>query len=230
MNWKTRTALQLWRLNFSILVLPSGLLLHFHLEFDDTRRTSPSPGLILNKTFDLISLCLLYPFLTVLQTVLYYAQVNISFFFTIAQACCAVLQSWVSRKFMTGWYAFLKNWTKLVVKLMDYLLYMHDILFSYVCSVVLFPVAVTFFITWWFIQFVDGFFSPLYAKLGIDIFGNCCTHTSNLLFIVTVNLQKDCIWISYISLRIFCWHVIHIVGSLIYPCGYSVDMYETDHP
>jgi len=104
-------------------------ILHFHLEFDDTCQTSPSPGLILNKTLDLISLRLLYPFLTVLQTVLYYAQVNISFFFTIAQACCAVLQSWVSRKFMTGWYAFLKNWTKLVVKLMDYLLYMHDILF-----------------------------------------------------------------------------------------------------
>jgi len=84
-------------------------ILHFHLEFDDTCQTSPSPGLILNKTLDLISLRLLYPFLTVLQTVLYYAQVNISIFFTIAQACCAVLQSWVSRKFMTGWYAFLKN-------------------------------------------------------------------------------------------------------------------------
>jgi len=39
------------------------------------------------------------------------------------------------------------------------------------CSVVLFPVAVTFFVTWWFIQFVDGFFSPLYERLGIDIFG-----------------------------------------------------------
>ena len=39
-------------------------------------------------------------------------------------------------------------------------------------SVVLFPVAFTFFITWWFVQFVDGFFSPLYAKLGINIFGN----------------------------------------------------------
>lgn len=38
-------------------------------------------------------------------------------------------------------------------------------------SVVLFPVAVTFFITWWFIQFVDGFFSPIYERLGIDIFG-----------------------------------------------------------
>nr|CAD1817974.1 unnamed protein product [Ananas comosus var. bracteatus] len=56
------------------------------------------------------------------------------------KACCAVLQSWFSRKFMTG-------------------------------CVVLFPVAVTFFLTWWFVQFVDGFFSPLYAKLGVDIFG-----------------------------------------------------------
>lgn len=47
-----------------------------------------------------------------------------------------------------------------------------SLLFSSIaCSVVLFPVAVTFFVTWWFIQFVDGFFSPLYAQLGIDIFG-----------------------------------------------------------
>ncbi|KAG5019388.1 hypothetical protein AAZX31_06G141900 [Glycine max] len=56
------------------------------------------------------------------------------------RACCFVLQSWVSKKFMTG-------------------------------CVVLFPVAVTFFITWWFIQFVDGFFSPIYSRLGIDVFG-----------------------------------------------------------
>ncbi|KAE9449857.1 hypothetical protein C3L33_18246, partial [Rhododendron williamsianum] len=56
------------------------------------------------------------------------------------KACCYVLQSWVSKKFMTG-------------------------------CIVLFPVAVTFFVTWWFIEFVDGFFSPLYEQLGIDIFG-----------------------------------------------------------
>ncbi|KAF3574038.1 hypothetical protein F2Q69_00058786 [Brassica cretica] len=55
------------------------------------------------------------------------------------KACYAVLQSWVSKKFMTGF-------------------------------VVLFPVAVTFLITWWFIQFVDGFFSPIYESLGVDIF------------------------------------------------------------
>lgn len=56
------------------------------------------------------------------------------------KACCFILQSWVSKKFMTG-------------------------------CIVLFPVAVTFFVTWWFIQFVDGFFSPLYDQLGFDIFG-----------------------------------------------------------
>lgn len=39
------------------------------------------------------------------------------------------------------------------------------------CSVILFPIAVTFYVTWWFIHFVDGFFSPIYAQLGIDIFG-----------------------------------------------------------
>ncbi|CAN1215158.1 Protein CONTINUOUS VASCULAR RING 1, partial [Linum perenne] len=38
------------------------------------------------------------------------------------------------------------------------------------CSVILFPIAITFYITWWFIHFVDGFFSPIYAQLGINIF------------------------------------------------------------
>uniref|UniRef100_A0A0E0DU40 COV1-like protein n=1 Tax=Oryza meridionalis TaxID=40149 RepID=A0A0E0DU40_9ORYZ len=36
--------------------------------------------------------------------------------------------------------------------------------------VILFPIAITFYITWWFIHFVDGFFSPIYAQLGINIF------------------------------------------------------------
>eukprot|EP00249_Psilotum_nudum_P005193 c18655_g1_i1 orf=328-1098(+) len=37
--------------------------------------------------------------------------------------------------------------------------------------VILLPIAITFFVTWWFIQFVDGFFSPIYAQLGVHIFG-----------------------------------------------------------
>ncbi|KAK9904513.1 hypothetical protein M0R45_000657 [Rubus argutus] len=71
------------------------------------------------------------------------------------KACCFVLQSWVSKKFMTG-------------------------------IVVLFPVAVTFFITWWFIQFVDGFFSPLYEQLGIHIFG--LGFVTSLLFVFFVGV------------------------------------------
>lgn len=45
------------------------------------------------------------------------------------------------------------------------------ILFAGFFSVILFPIAITFYITWWFIHFVDGFFSPIYAQLGINIFG-----------------------------------------------------------
>lgn len=46
-------------------------------------------------------------------------------------------------------------------------------------SVILLPIAITFYITWWFIHFVDGFFSPIYAQLGIDVFGkNICTSIS----------------------------------------------------
>ncbi|GAB4848299.1 Protein LIKE COV 2 [Ancistrocladus abbreviatus] len=71
------------------------------------------------------------------------------------EACCYVLQSWVSRKFITG-------------------------------CVVLFPVAVTFFITWWIIQFVDGFFSPIYERLGIDIFG--LGFITSLLFVFLVGV------------------------------------------
>lgn len=71
------------------------------------------------------------------------------------KACCFFIQSWASKKFMTG-------------------------------CVVLFPVAVTFFITWWFIQFVDGFFSPIYAHLGIDIFG--LGFVTSLLFVFFIGI------------------------------------------
>jgi uncharacterized membrane protein len=71
------------------------------------------------------------------------------------KACYAVLQSWVSKKFMTG-------------------------------CMVLFPVAVTFFITWWFVQFFDGFFSPIYERLGVDIFG--LGFITSLIFIFFVGI------------------------------------------
>lgn len=71
------------------------------------------------------------------------------------KACYAVLQSWVSKKFMTG-------------------------------CVVLFPVAVTFFVTWWFVQFFDGLFSPIYARIGIDIFGFGFVTSIVFIFLVGV--------------------------------------------
>jgi uncharacterized membrane protein len=46
------------------------------------------------------------------------------------------------------------------------------------CSVILLPIAITFYTTWWFIRFVDGFFSPIYIHLGINVFGNyLATHS-----------------------------------------------------
>ncbi|CAN6564226.1 unnamed protein product [Malus baccata var. baccata] len=41
------------------------------------------------------------------------------------------------------------------------------------CSMhcVLFPIVINFYIPWWFIHFVDRFFSPFHAQIGIDIFG-----------------------------------------------------------
>ncbi|KAJ8567514.1 hypothetical protein K7X08_019722 [Anisodus acutangulus] len=38
--------------------------------------------------------------------------------------------------------------------------------------VILFPIAITLYITWWFIHFVDDFFSPIYNHLGINVFGS----------------------------------------------------------
>lgn len=52
------------------------------------------------------------------------------------------------------------------------------------CSVILLPMAITFYITWGFISFVDGFFSPIYNQLGIDIFGK-------QIFITLFLFQRD---------------------------------------
>lgn len=39
-------------------------------------------------------------------------------------------------------------------------------------SAILFPIVVTVYVTWWFLDFFDAFFSPLYKKLvGFEVFG-----------------------------------------------------------
>jgi uncharacterized membrane protein len=72
-------------------------------------------------------------------------------------------------------------------------------LFSSCCSVILFPIAVTFYVTWWFFCFVDGFFSPIYAHLGINILGMCDTltvHTDCCFILLSDDELADFFYIS----------------------------------
>ncbi|TQD72306.1 hypothetical protein C1H46_042152 [Malus baccata] len=51
--------------------------------------------------------------------------------------------------------------------------------------VILLPIAITFYITWAFIKFVDGLFSPIYNHLGINIFvvvGNFCSYSMGVVY------------------------------------------------
>ncbi|PIA42686.1 hypothetical protein AQUCO_02000262v1 [Aquilegia coerulea] len=84
-----------------------------------------------------------------------------------------VVQSWASKKFMTG-------------------------------CVILFPIAITFYITWWFICFVDGFFSPIYAHLGINIFGLGFVTSISFIFMAGVFMSS---WVGASLLGIGEWFI-----------------------
>ncbi|KAL8250860.1 hypothetical protein R6Q59_034553 [Mikania micrantha] len=56
--------------------------------------------------------------------------------------------------------------------------------------VILFPIAITFYVTWWFIQFVDGFFSPLYTLLGINNYGLGFVTSITFIFLVGVFMSS----------------------------------------
>ncbi|XP_038880670.1 protein LIKE COV 1-like [Benincasa hispida] len=70
--------------------------------------------------------------------------------------------------------------------------------------VILFPIAITFYITWWFIHFVDGFFSPIYAKLGIDIFGLGFATSVTFIFLVGVFMSS---WLGASVLALGEWFI-----------------------
>ncbi|KAG8376031.1 hypothetical protein BUALT_Bualt09G0021400 [Buddleja alternifolia] len=72
------------------------------------------------------------------------------------------------------------------------------------CSVILFPIAITFYITWWFIHFVDGFFSPIYAQLGIDIFGLGFVTSITFIFLVGVFMSS---WLGTSVLSLGEWFI-----------------------
>ncbi|CAH9101977.1 unnamed protein product [Cuscuta epithymum] len=70
--------------------------------------------------------------------------------------------------------------------------------------VILFPIAVTFYITWWFIHFVDGFFSPIYAHLGINVFGLGFTTSISFIFLVGVFTSS---WLGASVLSLGEWFI-----------------------
>ncbi|GJN15021.1 hypothetical protein PR202_gb01906 [Eleusine coracana subsp. coracana] len=69
-------------------------------------------------------------------------------------------------------------------------------------SVILFPIAITFYITWWFIHFVDGFFSPIYAQLGINIFGLGFITSVTFIFLIGVFMSS---WVGASVLSLGEW-------------------------
>lgn len=70
--------------------------------------------------------------------------------------------------------------------------------------VILLPMAITFYITWWFIHFVDGFFSPIYAKLGVDIFGVGFITSITFIFLVGVFMSS---WLGASVLSLGEWFI-----------------------
>ncbi|KAH0934617.1 hypothetical protein HID58_011734 [Brassica napus] len=71
-------------------------------------------------------------------------------------------------------------------------------------NVILLPMAITFYVTWWFIHFVDGFFSPIYAQLGIDIFGLGFITSITFIFLVGVFMSS---WLGTSVLNLGEWFI-----------------------
>lgn len=70
--------------------------------------------------------------------------------------------------------------------------------------VILFPIAVTFYITWWFIRFVDGFFSPIYSQLGVNVFGLGFITSITFIFLVGVFMSS---WLGTSVLSLGEWFI-----------------------
>ncbi|KDO79528.1 hypothetical protein CISIN_1g039848mg, partial [Citrus sinensis] len=95
-------------------------------------------------------------------------------------ALSKVIRSWAWKKFMTGC----------------------DNLLTLFCGVILLPIAITFYLTWWFIHFVDGFFSPIYAHLGINISGLGFMTSITFIFLVGVFMSS---WLGASILSLGEW-------------------------
>lgn len=70
--------------------------------------------------------------------------------------------------------------------------------------VILLPIAITFCITWWFISFVDGFFSPIYAHFGVNIFGLGFVTSISFIFLIGVFMSS---WLGASVLGLGEWFI-----------------------
>ncbi|TKY57725.1 hypothetical protein E2542_SST14777 [Spatholobus suberectus] len=70
--------------------------------------------------------------------------------------------------------------------------------------VILFPIAITFYVTWGFIRFVDGFFSPIYNHLGINIFGLGFITSITFIFLVGIFMSS---WLGASVLTLGEWFI-----------------------
>ncbi|KAH9663199.1 protein LIKE COV 3 [Citrus sinensis] len=68
--------------------------------------------------------------------------------------------------------------------------------------VILLPIAITFYFTWWFIHFADGFFSPIYAHLGINILGLGFMTSITFIFLVGMFMSS---WLGASILSLGKW-------------------------
>ncbi|XP_057423652.1 protein CONTINUOUS VASCULAR RING 1-like [Lotus japonicus] len=70
--------------------------------------------------------------------------------------------------------------------------------------VILLPMAITFYVTWGFIRFVDGFFSPIYNHLGINIFGLGFVTSITFIFLVGIFMSS---WLGASVLTLGEWFI-----------------------
>ncbi|XP_042494818.1 protein LIKE COV 1-like [Macadamia integrifolia] len=70
--------------------------------------------------------------------------------------------------------------------------------------VILLPMAITFYTTWWFIHFVDGFFSPVYTHLGINTFGLGFITSITFIFLIGVFMSS---WLGASVLGLGEWFI-----------------------
>ncbi|WOG95165.1 hypothetical protein DCAR_0414468 [Daucus carota subsp. sativus] len=70
--------------------------------------------------------------------------------------------------------------------------------------VILFPIAITFYATWCFVHFVDGFFSPVYSHLGINTIGLGFVTSIAFIFLVGVFMSS---WLGTSLLALGEWFI-----------------------